>query len=168
MQLLHDAVFVLFLLFFLFLSCVILVDCAWNGGWHPLAQHYRAFGKPNGKRFCMQSACFGVWRYRGLSMRVAESGLYIALSPMHRLTNPLLLIPWLAHPPLLIPWSALHVLSVNDGSWRRGWLRRNVTLAVGMPEIAQIRLPLRVVTAAEDLQYLQSAEGGVIHGAKAR
>jgi hypothetical protein len=65
----------------------------------------------------------------------------------------------LAHPPLLIPWSALRVLSVNDR-----WWRRDVTLAVGIPEIARIRLSLRVVSAAEDLQSAVAKKEKEGHG----
>jgi hypothetical protein len=132
----HDALW--FVPFFLLVWCSVCAVLARLGGWHSLARHYRALGKPNGKRFGMQSARFGWVDYNGcLSIRVAAEGLYIAMWPMFRL----------AHPPLLIPWSALRVLGVNDR-----WWRRDVTLAVGMPEIARIRLPLRVVSAAEGLQ----------------
>src|SRR5262245_54037039 len=115
---------------------------AWSGGWTALARRYRATAKPSGTTFRMQSARFGWVDYNGcLTIRVSAEGVYLELWPILRI----------GHPALLIPWSALTVLQV-----RERWWAKDVTLAVETPEIARIRLPLKVVEAAEGLP---AAEG---------
>jgi hypothetical protein len=127
-----------FLLFFVGLWCLTCALLARVGGWSVLARSYRALGKPDGRQFAMQSARFGWVDYsRCLTVRVAASGLYVVVWPLFRV----------GHPPLLIPWAVLCVLAV-----REGWWRSDVTLAVGAPELARIRLPLKVVAAAEGLR----------------
>jgi hypothetical protein len=107
------------------------------GGWGSLALRYRAGAEPEGTTFRMQSARFGWVDYNGcLKVVVARAGLYLAPFPLFRF----------GHPPLLIPWSDLHVLEVRQSRWAQ-----DVRVAVGRPEVAQLRLPLRVVEAARGL-----------------
>jgi hypothetical protein len=122
---------------FLCVWCAVCLMVAWAGGWSRLARSYRAAGKPAGRSFWMQSARIGWVDYNGcLTIRVSQDGLYLSVWPLLRL----------AHPPLLLPWSALQVLAVRDRWWSRA-----VTLAVGTPPQARLRLPLHVVDAARDL-----------------
>jgi hypothetical protein len=117
--------------------CVVCTLIALVGGWHALARHYRAVEMPEGKRFWMQSGQFGWVNYGNcLNLRVAAEGLYVAMLPMFRV----------GHPSLLIPWKDLHVLKV-----RNSWLCRDVTLGVGTPQIARIRMPLGVIQAAGEM-----------------
>jgi hypothetical protein len=101
------------------------------GGWATLAQHYRVKYRPNGKRFSMQSGRFGWLDYNGcLRIIVADEGLYLSLWPRMMFS----------HPPLLLPWSDLKVLTVQDK-----WWGHHLSVAVGSPELARIRLPLKIV-----------------------
>jgi hypothetical protein len=124
-------------LFFVCFWLVLLSTIAWLGGWSALARHYKAVNAPSGQRFSMQSGALGWIDYNGcLTLRVCPEGLYLAIWPLFRF----------AHPPLLIPWSALHVLKVQDK-----WWSRHVDMAVDTPAIARLRLPLKVVEAAQKL-----------------
>ena len=118
--------------------CVLSALLAWLDGWRALARHYRAVGLPTGQTFSWQSGRIGWLDYNGcLTIRVCEDGLYLAVWP------PVVF----SHPPLLLPWSKLHVVSVRDK-----WWGRDVTLTVGTPPLARIRLPLKVLDAADRLR----------------
>jgi hypothetical protein len=125
--------------------CALCALLAWGGGWSKLARHYRAQGRPAGRKFWMQSARFGWVDYNNcLTILVCDDGLYLAVWPPFRF----------AHPPLLLPWSALHVVAV-----REQWWRRDVILAVGTPALLRLRLPLRIVDAAKDMLQAPDCPG---------
>ncbi|MBM4070661.1 MAG: hypothetical protein FJ271_17155 [Planctomycetes bacterium] len=110
----------------------------WAGGWRAVARVYPASGPPTGIRFGMQRCQFGWVGYNGcMTMHVSEEGLRIEVWWIFRF----------GHPTLLIPWSALHVHQVIEKRWCR-----DIVLSVGAPELARLRLPLKVIEAAEDFR----------------
>lgn len=116
---------------------VIGVGLARTGGWTALARCYRASGAPDGRTFRMQSVRFGWADYNGgVALTVASEGLYLAVRP----------ILLFAHPPILIPWGELQVLQITDTRWSK-----YLTVSVGKPPIARLRLPLRIAAAAQEL-----------------
>jgi len=132
------------ILFLIGVWYIVGVGLARAGGWSALAQRYQAAGAPDGKKFSMQSVGFGWVDYNGgITIRVSSQGLYLA-------TWSFLLV---GHPPLLIPWASLQVLKVRETFWKK-----DVTLAVDDPPIARIRLPLRIIEAAQGL--LTTAKDG--------
>jgi hypothetical protein len=107
------------------------------GGWWAVAKAYPSSGAPEGKKFAMQRGSFGWVDYNGcLTIHVSDRGLRIAVWPFLSF----------AHPPILLPWSAIEVLKV-----RERWYARDILVRVGNPEIARVRLPLKIVEAAEGL-----------------
>lgn len=110
------------------------------GGWSAIAAQYSATEIPAGKVFRMQSATFRWVDYNGcLTITLCAAGLGISLMPIFRIR----------HPTLFLPWSALHVIEV-----RNRWYRRDVTIAVGAPPIARIRLPLKIMEEAGKLRNM--------------
>jgi hypothetical protein len=129
----------------IFFICFWLILCSslsWLGGWTALGKRYKAPGKPEGKRFWMQSVRCGWVDYNGcVTVWVAPHGLYMAV--------------WLpfrsGHPPLFLPWSALHILEIHES-----WWASYVIVAVDNPPVARLRLPLRVVDAAKEIRVDES------------
>jgi hypothetical protein len=133
----HPIIWPLLLALPLGLWASICVTLSRLGGWAAVAQRYPAPIAPEGTRFRWQSAGFRWVDYNGgLTMIVSPEGLYISICWFFRL----------AHPAMLLPWSALHVVKVRDGKWIK-----DITVAVDEPSITRIRLPLRVVEAAQGL-----------------
>jgi hypothetical protein len=138
-----DALWVIPLLVVYF--CFVLKMVAWLAGWSRLARQYRTSTLPDGTNLSMQSGRIGLIHYGNcLTIRVCTDGLYLAVFPLFRF----------GHPPLLIPWSDLHVLAVRDR-----WWGRDVTLTVGTPSITQLRLPLKVLDAADTLLSVKVGDG---------
>jgi hypothetical protein len=122
------------LLLFACFWCGLLALLARISGWTAIAAQYRATGAKDGRALRMQSARFGWIDYNGcLSIRVSDEGLRISIWPFF----------CSEHPPLFLPWSALHVVEVREGRWQR-----DVTLNVGTPPIARVRLALKVLEEA--------------------
>lgn len=122
---------VAFGLFFLTLWCFGSIFFAKVGGWTALSSKYRATDRPTGKTLYLQSGAIGSVRYGScLTLRVSEGGLYLAVLPPFRL----------AHPPLFIPWGEFH--NIRE---KRVLFGRIVTMDVGMPVVATLILPLRVL-----------------------
>ena len=76
------------------------------GGWHSLAQRYRAVRPAGGKRFAVQSMGVGSGRlpmgYNNcLTVHVSSEGLHLAVLPI---------LP-IMHPPLFIPWADVAAVS---------------------------------------------------------
>lgn len=110
----------------------------WAGGWRAVARIYPASGSPHGTRFGMQRCKFGWVDYNGcMTMHVSAEGLRIAVWWIFRF----------GHPTLFIPWSALHVREVIEN-----WWCRDIVLSIGEPEIARLRLPLKIIEAAENFR----------------
>jgi hypothetical protein len=110
---------------------------AWLGGWRALGDTYPAAEKPQGKQFRMQKIRCGWVDYNGcVTLIVTQSGLYLAVWLLFRS----------GHPPLLLPWHALHVLEIHEA-----WWGSYVYVAVDSPPVARLRLPLKVVEAAQEL-----------------
>jgi hypothetical protein len=117
---------------------LILLVVSWASGWSTLGQRYRATEMPQGEKFRMQFASFGWLDYNGcLTIVVAPDGIYLALWWMFRF----------AHPALLLPWSSLHVEKIKA----TGWVKQ-VTIHVDDPPVARVKLPLRILDAAQRLR----------------
>lgn len=88
----------LFLPLFVALWCAICVALSFMGGWHTLAQHYRATQPFSGRRWYLRSASMSPANYGGvLTFGANTEGLFISV-----------LLPFrLGHPPLFIPWSEI-------------------------------------------------------------
>lgn len=85
----------------------------------------------------MQRGRFGWVDYNGcLTIHVTLEGLHISIWPVLRF----------GPPSMCIPWSALHVREVVEK-----WWCHDIVLSVGEPEIARVRLPLKIAEAAEGL-----------------
>lgn len=116
---------------------LVLSAIATLGGWTAIARQYRAAGPPTGQSFWFQSARFGWCDYNGcLVIRIADEGV--------RLSLPFPFRP--GHPPIFLPWSALNVVDICDR-----WYGRYVSMNVGSPKVARIRLPLKIMEAAGQL-----------------
>jgi hypothetical protein len=124
-----------------FFVCVWLGLCstlAWLGGWRALGELYPAADKPKGKHFGMQHVRCGLVEYNAcVTIGVTSRGLYLAVWPLFRI----------GHPPLLLPWSSLHVLEIHET-----WWSAYVYVAVDSPPVARLRLPLKVVEAAQEFR----------------
>lgn len=65
------------------------------GGWHRLAKHYAFTGTPEGTKFLMQAATFGMTRYKGaLHFYASPRGVTIAPILLFRFGHDTLFIPW--------------------------------------------------------------------------
>jgi hypothetical protein len=116
---------------------VLLEVIARSGGWKRVAERYRATVVPEGRMFRMQHCAFGWVDYNGcVTIIVTAEGIYLALMALFRLS----------HPPLLIPWSALHVLKLKTSGWSK-----EAKLSIDEPPIATLKLPYKVIEAAEGL-----------------
>jgi len=136
-----------FALFFVAVWYTIGAGLARLGGWSILARPYSAPYVPVGKKFRMQSIAFGWVEYNGgVTIVVSEIGLYLS---MWRFVL-------VAHPPLLIPWSALHVMKIRESRWTK-----DATLAVDGPSTIKLRVPLRVIEAAQSLLPLAKDREGM-------
>jgi hypothetical protein len=107
------------------------------GGWKRVGQRYAATSVPEGRRFSMQHIAFGWVDYNGcLTIIVAPEGIFLSLWQPFRFS----------HPNLLIPWSVLHVLKVKATGWTK-----EVKLAIEEPALAKVKLPYKIVEAAQEL-----------------
>lgn len=78
--------------------------------------------------------------YRGvLTIHATPIGLFLSVMVLFRL----------GHPPLLIPWSA-----VRDEGPPQGFLTQWLTLDLGEPKCATLRIPVRPVDQDVLAQYL--------------
>jgi hypothetical protein len=85
-----------FLPLFVVLWCAISVTLSFVGGWHALAQNYRATEPFSERRWHFRSAAMCSVNYGGvLTFGANTEGMFI---------SPLFLLP-VCHPPLFIPWS---------------------------------------------------------------
>jgi hypothetical protein len=81
----------------------------------------------------MQSGAIGMVNYGScLTLQATRDGLYLAVFPLFRI----------AHPPLFIPWAELH--NIKE---KRSFFRRVVKMEVGIPRVASVVLPRRVLEA---------------------
>lgn len=103
------------------------------GGWHKLAQKYKAKNHPYGKADYLQSAKFGFVVYSHcLTIRKVEEGLFISISPPIYFGMPTLFLPWSditlnKDLPVLFPYD------------------KAITISVGTPAIAKITLASKYV-----------------------
>ena len=100
------------------------------GGWGRLAQRFATQQPPSGQCFSSQIGMVGVASYKYvLKICTSPAGLYLDVFPLFRI----------GHRPLLIPWSEIHnvtsCLSIFVDS---------VSLEVGSPKIAVLRLPKKI------------------------
>jgi hypothetical protein len=122
------------LLFFAVVWWLVLSIIANLGGWASLAKQFPATDAATGRKYGWQSGRFNWCDYNGcITIRVTDAGLRISMPPPFR--------P--GHRPMFLPWSALHVIEVCDR-----WYGRYVTIDVGSPVVARIRLPLKIMDAA--------------------
>jgi hypothetical protein len=114
--------FVLFPAFWCFV-CILLAHI---GGWSALADHYRSTERPEGEAFFMQSGRVGVVHYGScLTIRVDETGLFLAVFPLWRV----------GHPRLFVPRSEFNNFREN-----RMMFCRFVEAAIGTPPITRLLL----------------------------
>jgi hypothetical protein len=138
------AVFAIIAVGFALFWVVLLELISRAGGWKRVAQQYRATTLPEGRTFTMQHCAFSWVDYNGcLTIVVSAEGVYLRLWPPFRFS----------HPALLIPWSALHVLKVRATGWSK-----EVKLAIDEPAIATMKLPFKVVEAAQGLMPASTTE----------
>jgi hypothetical protein len=123
------------LLLFVGFWCLVMTAIAHLGGWAAIANQYPATGTLTGKTFWLQCGRFNWCDYNGcLTIRMSEQGLTLSM-----------LLPFCpGHPPIFLPWSALKVIEVTDR-----WYGRYVTVDVGAPVLARVRLPLKIMEEAK-------------------
>jgi hypothetical protein len=81
--------------FFVGLWCAVCLGLAYIGGWHGLAQHYRATSPPYGVRHAMATGRIGGVSYNSsLTIHVSAEGFHLAVFPLLKLGAPDLFIPW--------------------------------------------------------------------------
>lgn len=100
------------------------------GGWGRLAQRFATQEPPSGQCFSSQIGMVGIASYKYvLKICTSPAGLYLDVFPLFRI----------GHRPLLIPWSEIHnatsAISIFVDS---------VSLEVGSPKIATLRLPRKI------------------------
>ena len=117
----------------LFFGAAILFIVA-RAGWHDLAKRFKADHFQEGQSFGIQSGFVNHASYRlALQFCVTSEGLGLKVLPVYR--------P--GHPALNIPWSEIRPV--------REWelFGRFVELSVGSPEVARIKVPHKVWSAAK-------------------
>ncbi|WP_294221207.1 hypothetical protein [Prosthecobacter sp.] len=137
----HNGMIVLFPAAFAALWYFVSTVLSHMGGWHRLAQRFRAVRPPAGRRFWMQSMVLGSVSYNGcLTMHASKEGLHLAVWLPFRI----------AHPPLFLPWSEFRNAILRRSLWVK-WIE----LDIGEPPVAKLRLPLKVLQGREHLIGLE-------------
>jgi hypothetical protein len=127
--------FALFPFFFVGMWCFVSLVLSHTGGWHRLAEKFRAFRPAAGRRYWMQSARMGLVNYNSiLTIHVSDEGLHLAVWWMFRLS----------HPALMIPWSEIRNVVVKKFLWM-SWVEADI----GEERLVKISLPRKVLEGYE-------------------
>ena len=117
------------------------------GGWHALAQFYRASGPPDGPTFRGSAVSFGLVRYWDW-VQFTAGGAGLGFACQLRSTN--------AHPPLFVPWSELTM--VRRGFWPFHWVDLGFAKAPKVRVSIMPGLAERLVRAGGEAVRIQKRE----------
>ncbi|MFT6861550.1 MAG: hypothetical protein ACJAVK_000102 [Akkermansiaceae bacterium] len=134
-----DLVFILFLLVFVVLWCLVgsLIS---RGGWRKLAQGHTAFSPPEGRSYRYQDCTLNrmIGYRKCLTFHIGRSGMGISVMPIFAV----------GHPALFFPWAKIRYKKESHSFFTKRFL-----YDLGTPRVGRVRVSTKIHRAIQKQTY---------------